>query len=235
MSIEEIPTGPERRGRSGGRPPAAGPRPVRRRRTPPDEIVQEILDAGLDLFAKNGFEATTVNDIVARISVSRRTFFRYFASKEDIVFRWVDKEVETAWPLLVGCAGQEDPLAVMRRAFSTMAGRHAGDLENTRRMMTLIFATPSLQGRFYVEHARGHALLDETIRATSSLDDETFFKLKVLNTAAVTVYMTALQTWTANPEGASLGSLVEAAFDALEKGWDGAKAAAPALRLAQAG
>src|SRR5690606_14425957 len=48
---------------------------------------QELHDAALELFATRGYEATTVDDIVAHVGVSRRMFFYYFASKEEAVYQ----------------------------------------------------------------------------------------------------------------------------------------------------
>jgi AcrR family transcriptional regulator len=44
-----------------------------------------IVDAAMTLFAKRGFAATTIDDIAERAGIGRRTFFRYFPTKEDIV------------------------------------------------------------------------------------------------------------------------------------------------------
>lgn len=60
--------------------PAAGPAAAK----PP---MREVLaEAAFGLFMERGFEQTTVDDIVARAGVGRRSFFRYFPSKEDAVF-----------------------------------------------------------------------------------------------------------------------------------------------------
>ena len=44
-----------------------------------------IWDAAIDLFAQKGFDETTIEDIVAAAGVSRRSFFRYFSSKADLM------------------------------------------------------------------------------------------------------------------------------------------------------
>lgn len=49
------------------------------------ETRQRISDAGLRLFGRQGFDATTVDAIAAEAGISRRTFFHYFNSKDDIL------------------------------------------------------------------------------------------------------------------------------------------------------
>ncbi|WP_411078848.1 TetR/AcrR family transcriptional regulator [Streptomyces sp. cmx-18-6] len=75
-----------------------------------------LLRAALELFTTQGYERTTVDEIVEAVDVSQRTFFRYFASKEDITFA-VQEMVESRFiaELRRRPAG-EAPFEAMRRA-----------------------------------------------------------------------------------------------------------------------
>jgi AcrR family transcriptional regulator len=57
------------------------------------ETLARITDEALKLFVQRGFEATTLDDIAAAAGISRRTFFHYFESKEDLAFAWLDGTV----------------------------------------------------------------------------------------------------------------------------------------------
>ncbi|MFF8829376.1 TetR/AcrR family transcriptional regulator [Streptomyces sp. NPDC015131] len=75
-----------------------------------------LLRAALELFTTQGYEETTVDEIVDAVDVSQRTFFRHFAGKEDAAFavqHMVEQHYVTA---LRERPAHEAPLEAMRNA-----------------------------------------------------------------------------------------------------------------------
>ncbi|MFJ9146232.1 TetR family transcriptional regulator [Streptomyces griseus] len=91
--------------------PRAGLRERKKQRTR-----DALLRAALELFTTQGYERTTVDEIVDAVEVSQRTFFRYFASKEDTTFA-VQEMVESRFiEELRRRPAHEAPFEAMRRA-----------------------------------------------------------------------------------------------------------------------
>lgn len=74
----------------GGADPSTRPSRAERKRA---ETRLEILDAAFDCFAENGYHATGIADIAARIGIGHGTFYRYFENKRDIISQVIDGPV----------------------------------------------------------------------------------------------------------------------------------------------
>jgi AcrR family transcriptional regulator len=70
--------------------------------------VRRLLDAGLEVFARRGYHAARVDDIVKVARTSHGTFYLYFASKDDL-FRALALDVADAMESLVGELGELTP------------------------------------------------------------------------------------------------------------------------------
>lgn len=70
---------------------------------------EALAEAAFQLFLERGYERTTVDDIVARAGVGRRSFFRYFPSKEDAVFPDHERCLADMTALLDGRDGRDGP------------------------------------------------------------------------------------------------------------------------------
>ncbi len=91
------------------------------------ETRERIAEAGLSLFLQHGFEAVTLDQVALAADISRRTFFHYFDSKEDILLAW-ESDAETAFleALAAEPAGLS-PLEVVRAGLAKTISRYETD------------------------------------------------------------------------------------------------------------
>jgi AcrR family transcriptional regulator len=110
---------------------------------------EDLAATALRLFAERGFEATTVDDIVEPIQVSRSTFFRYFPTKEHVLFPDHDERLARFREQLAGSLRESPPLEAVRVAALDAADAviegFRRDPEAYRTRQRIVSSTPSLQ------------------------------------------------------------------------------------------
>ncbi len=108
---------------------------------------RELADAAGRLFIERGYDNTTVEDIVAEVEISARTFFRYFGSKEEVVaslWRWGVEEIVDALRIVP----PERPLQEALRTAVTVACQNAAENPaQTRSFLRMVKDTPTLRAR----------------------------------------------------------------------------------------
>jgi AcrR family transcriptional regulator len=89
------------------------------------ETSERIIEKGLKLFVKNGYEATTLDTIAAAAGISRRTFFYYFKSKEDVLLAARDSGFRQALrPAMLDEPPDQPPLEAVRNCLTKVASRY---------------------------------------------------------------------------------------------------------------
>jgi AcrR family transcriptional regulator len=84
------------------------------------ETRERLTRAAMALFLERGFEATTLDDIAAAADISRRSFFHYFESKEDVVFAWQEESTAALIAAVAARPASESMLAAAENAISAM-------------------------------------------------------------------------------------------------------------------
>ena len=105
---------------------------------------QDVARAALDLFARQGYDRTTVDEIAAAVGISRRTFFRYFDSKPDVVWGEFDTELGRLRDRLAEAPAEDPMMDVLRRSVIATNRFGAGELDELRIRMVLISTVPTL-------------------------------------------------------------------------------------------
>ncbi|UAB93419.1 TetR family transcriptional regulator [Dactylosporangium vinaceum] len=109
---------------------------------------QAIVAAATELFERHGYEQTTIADIAAAAEIGTRTFFGYFASKEDVLFPETDRRLEAAIRAIAQRAPGDRPAEVLLRAL-TIVGEDSDDLSGRLAALRLRFIAeiPSVRGK----------------------------------------------------------------------------------------
>ena len=81
---------------------------------------ERLTRMAMALFLERGFEATTLDDIAAAADISRRSFFHYFASKEDVVFAWQEEITAALIAAVAARPAGESMLTAAENAISAM-------------------------------------------------------------------------------------------------------------------
>lgn len=123
-----------------------------------------VVAAALDLFATQGFDQTSVEQIAKAAGVSRSTFFRQFGGKEDVVF--ADHEVLLERLRIFLSAQHDNPWAAVCDAASLVFGHFAADPDLARRRYQIVRQVPALREREIVTVFRYERLFDEYLRRT---------------------------------------------------------------------
>ncbi len=140
-------------------PSAAGSRPARdleaaslelapdRRQRKKREMRDALIHAAMELFGAKGYDHTAIHEITDAVDVSERTFFRYFASKEDLALSFVQDRMTAFAQALAARPAEEEPLTAARNAFhESHRQMGAGDarLPSYLSVIRLIDSTPVL-------------------------------------------------------------------------------------------
>jgi AcrR family transcriptional regulator len=128
-----------------------------------------LIEAALRLFDEKGFEETTLAEIAAQADVSTRTFFSYFASKEDVLFYGAEARVELAVATMATRKPDEPVIDVLLRvinqSFEYVTSNEDYTFEETALRARLLQTEPALQARALV------LLFDSQLRLATALHE----------------------------------------------------------------
>ncbi|MFC5069796.1 TetR/AcrR family transcriptional regulator [Flaviflagellibacter deserti] len=119
------------------------------------ETLRRITDAGMCLFIEKGYEATTLDEIAAKAGISRRTFFYYFKSKDDILLSLQNGMGDMLVAALREEPQDKRPLHAIRDAIlKVCAPIPADDMIAIDRLMRSSEAVQARKQASYIQHEK---------------------------------------------------------------------------------
>ncbi|MFH8679497.1 TetR family transcriptional regulator [Streptomyces lydicus] len=175
-------------------------------------VSNELTEAAWQLLVLKGFDAVTVDEIVAAAGVSKRTFFRYFASKEDVVVQFLADLGTGMHAELAARPAEEPPSVALRHAVSVPLAACAGHSERALRVVQLILRTPAVHARFLERQAQWRDDLTAELARRLKLAPETDLYPRLAAGMALTAFDAVLQRWSASDGAEDPTALIGQAF-----------------------
>ncbi|MFD5091024.1 TetR/AcrR family transcriptional regulator [Amycolatopsis thailandensis] len=116
---------------------------------------QALIDAATELFERKGYDETTIADITATAEIGARTFFSYFASKEELLFPDAAERVQAAVDAIATRDPAEGPAEVLLRALSQVTATSDEMVSPLAALrLRMIQTVPAVRGRALQEQLR---------------------------------------------------------------------------------
>src|SRR5262249_17316205 len=172
---------------------------------------------------RKGFEATTVEEIAEAVEVSPRTFFRYFATKEDVVLSSVEEQVRAMHAAFAARPADEPVLTAMRHAMVGVAraaeqGEAGWDPARFACLHELVQASPALAARS-MEHSTAKLdALAEQVAARMGVDEAADPRPRLVAVAVMCTVPAAILAWSPKEPGTPVSALADRGLRLLGEG-----------------
>ena len=184
-------------------------------------VREEVMRRAWTLFAEQGFEATTVDQIVAAAGMSRRTFFRYFTGKDELV---LERLVESGQQIAAALGGPSGRRAGVAGVARVVRRRSCAPRSSTPTLSRPLRADARAPSRRSAPRSRSAAAAGW--RSSRPLVAERLprqrgrgphVRAAALTGSALACLEAAQDAWAAHP-GSRLGSLLDDAMAAVAPG-----------------
>ncbi len=180
---------------------------------------EALYRAALSLFRARGFDATTVDEIAAAASVSRRTFFRYFDSKESVLFAKQPALMDGffAWVREFEVKEGYDGFSAVRDAAIAFAPEFAAHRKESIVVQTIIDSSPGLTAADVVRDLQWEERVAGAL-AQGTLDPAALRRARYLAGAIVGMLRATTREWRRQDVELDLTEMIRENLEVLEFG-----------------
>lgn len=195
---------------------AANPRSPGRRAQRRARTTAQLERVALELFAQRGFDETTVDELATAAGLGRRTFFRYFPTKNDVVLGGLDEQLRRLRSELAALPAKGAPLDGVRAAFLAVNDYGPGELPVLRIRMELLHTVPELRAHAALRYVEWQAVVAAHVADRAGDDPDALYP-RLLGEVSIATMQAAYGVWAQHP-GTELATLIEQGFDHLRRG-----------------
>ena len=169
--------------------------PLSRREARRQETHEALVSAAMTLLATKGFEETTTDEIAQVAGVSRRTLFRYFPTKADIVTAWAQQMTDVLRAHVAGCPAGTSPQAMLCSALEAVVPHMAQTPPEAYAFVYLIERTPALLPVSLRKYAQWEDSLADALSHHLTDQPDSMLAARVAARSGIAAFRTAIDEW----------------------------------------
>lgn len=175
----------------------------------------DLSHTALGLFMENGFDATTIDDIALAAGIGRRTFFRYFPSKNDLPWGDFDALLDSMRSTLAAMPSELPLLEQLRRSILEFNRFPDSEREYHRRRMELLLHVPTLLAHSTLRYASWRQVVAEHVARRLDLPKNDLIPQTIAWTC-LGVCLAAYEEWLVAAD-ADLSEVLDEAFRLIDE------------------
>lgn len=179
----------------------------------------EIVDAALALFATQGFDATSMEQVADAAQVSRRTVYRYFATKDDLVFESPRKWLQVLNDTIETRRPDEATRNLLQRALRDVAQFIESDRDTVIAGFSILVASPPLMARHGRSDAEWSARYLELLAPDVAHQPDGMLRATTAAMALVAATNALIAVWATGQPDSDLITMAETMFDQIDSLW----------------
>lgn len=179
------------------------------------QTLKRITQSAMNLFAQQGYEATTLDAIAAAAGISRRTFFHYFKSKDDILLSQQAGLGEQLTAALAAQPSQGNAMQTLLAAMRRIAASYP--LEELVVIDRLMMSIEAVQSRKQANYILDEKLVLDALR--QRWPGESDISLRLAAMMAIGMTRLALDAWRSDGGTKPIVDYLDQAFDAWRTGF----------------
>lgn len=177
-----------------------------------------LSHVAIRLFIENGFDETTVDDIATAAGIGRRTFFRYFVSKNDLLWGDFDALLEGMRQFLLNLPADTPLMEALRAAVIEFNRLPPEEVPYHRQRMELLLNVPTLLAHSTLRYAAWRHVVAEYVARRLDLADDGL-EPQAVAWALLGISLSAYEQWLKRDD-ADLTELLDASLRILNGGFD---------------
>ncbi|GAP23693.1 TetR family transcriptional regulator [Gluconobacter japonicus] len=183
-----------------------------RRQSKKDRTATALAWEALRLFSKQGYEETSVEQIAEAANVSRRTLFRYFSGKGDIILAWTSEMTEALKNAIASASPDASLQDMVLLALLPVVHRITANREYAYALVQLLEHEPALRSVSLQKYEEWEEALAKALMARLPPTDMPSLAARLIARTAIATYRTAVDEWMKTEGEANLEDLLRRAF-----------------------